>query len=331
MKDKNIGIGIIGAGAFGKKHARAILETPGTRLIAASRRNSTQLQKFSHNFNIIGYTDYRELLKNPEVNAVVVALPHQEHAGVSINAAKAGKHILLEKPMATNIPDCLRIIDSVESTGVKLMLGHTLQFMRSSIMAKEIIDSGELGELVYGTGIVSKKWMNPDRREWHMNDPVGGGMLMTVGIHFIDLLCYFFGSPVVSVRANLSTRFHEQEADDAGQIFMQFDSGATGMVVNTGYVTGAESCMATLTCTRGILRCGMHEGVLIGRDDRWTHVPESVSRDSEHEGLANEWKAFIGAIRSDAEPTVSGIYGKYIMDIVFAARESSLQKKEVWI
>ena len=74
-----LGIGIIGAGFFGENHARAILETHGTELIAASRRNTEELQKFSRKFDIIGYTDYKELIKNPDINAVIIAVPHQEH------------------------------------------------------------------------------------------------------------------------------------------------------------------------------------------------------------------------------------------------------------
>ncbi len=316
---------------FAENHANAILEIPGAKLVAASRRNSTELHKFSRKFSVVGYTNYQELLKNPDIDAVIVALPHQEHARVAVDAAKAGKHILLEKPMATSISDCDRIIDSVNTAGIKLMLGHTIQFMRSSLLAKEIIDSGELGEIIYGTGIVAKKWMNPNRRDWHLDDPIGGGMLITVGMHYIDLLTWFFNSRVSSVRASLGTRFHKQEADDAGMIFIQYESGVTGMVINTGYENGAESFMATLTCTKGILRCSMFEGVYIGRNDKWTHLPESVSEDTEQEALVNEWKAFIEALQVDSVPLITGTYGKHIMEIIFAARESSLQKKEVWI
>lgn len=325
------GIGIIGAGSFGENHAKAIIKTAGAELIAASRRDINELLKFSKKYNVIGYADYQELIKNHEVNAVLVATPHQEHARIAIDAASSGKHILLEKPMATSVEDCDRIIESAKTAGVTLMIGHAMQFMRSSVLAKEIIDSGELGEIIYGTGTVAKKWLAPNRRDWHRDDPTGGGMLMTAGIHYIDLLTWLCNSRVSSVRANLSTRFHKQLADDTGMIFLQYESGATGTVISTGYDSGAETFIAALTCTKGMLNIDMFGGVYIGKKDRWTHLPESVSDNTEHEALANEWKAFTEAVETNSRPQVTGEYGKHIIEICFAARESSLKKKEIWI
>ncbi len=326
-----LGIGIIGAGFFGENHARAILETQGTELIAASRRNTEELQKFSRKFNTIGYTDYKELIKNPDINAVIIAVPHQEHTRVAMDAAREGKHILLEKPMATSIKDCDKIIDSANTAGVCLMMGHTMQFMRSSTIAREIIDSGELGEIIYGTGTAAKKWLTPNRRDWHRDDPVGGGMLMTMGIHYIDLLTWLFKSRVSSVRANISTRFHEQAADDSGMIFLQYESGTTGTVINTGYDTGIETYNATLTCTKGLLRSEMFGGVHIGKNNEWKYLPGSASQGTDHETLLNEWKAFVEAVETNSPPQVTAEYGKHIMEIIFAAKESSRQKKEIWI
>jgi len=326
-----LGIGIIGAGAFGENHAKAILETPGIELIAASRRSSEELQKFSGKFNIAGYTDYKELLKNPDINAVVIAVPHQEHTHVAVDVARAGKHILLEKPMATTIEGCNQILDAANKAGICLMMGHTMQFMRSSSIVKEIIDSGELGEIIYGTGIVAKEWMTPNRKDWHRDDPIGGGMLITMGIHYIDLLTWWINSRVSSVRASISNRIHEDRADDSGMILLQYENGANGTVINTGYEQGAETFRATLTCVKGMLQTEMFGGVHIGKNNEWKYIPDSASPDTEHEALLNEWKTFASAIEANISPQVTGEYGKHIMEIVFAARESSLQNKEIWI
>jgi phthalate 4,5-cis-dihydrodiol dehydrogenase len=326
-----LGIGIIGAGSFGENHAKAIVETAGATLMAASRRNSKELQKFTKRYNIHGYTNYHDLLKNPDVDAVIIASPHQYHARIAMDAATSGKHILLEKPMATCIADCDRIIDSAKAANVTLMIGHTMQFIRSSRVAKEIIDSGELGEIIYGTGTVTKTWMTSNRREWHRDDPVGGGMLMTVGIHYVDLLTWLYNSRVMSVRANILTSFHQQRADDAGMIYMQYESGATGIVISTGYESGAETYLAELTLTKGMVRIDMFGGVYIGKNDRWNHLPESLAGHTEQEALLKEWSAFVECVETSSEPPVTGEYAKHIMEIVFAARESSLQKKEIWI
>ncbi len=326
-----LGIGIIGAGSFGEKHATAIAETSGATLVAASRRNSKELRKFTLRNKIHGYSNYHELLQNPDVDAVIIATPHQDHARIAMDAAASGKHILLEKPMATSLADCNRIIDSAKAARVTLMIGHTMQFMRSSRVAKEIIDSGELGSIIYGTGTVAKKWMSSNRREWQRDDPGGGGMLMTVGIHYVDLLTWLFNSRVLSVRANILSSFHQQQADDAGMIYLQYENGATGTVISTGYKSGAESYLAELTLGKGMLRIDMFGGVYIGKNEQWTHLPGSFVRDTEQEALHQEWSAFIACVGRGSESPVRGEYAKHIMEIVFAARKSSLEKKEIWI
>ena len=326
-----LGIGIIGAGAFGENHAKAIAETGRAKLVAASRRDKGLLDKFSRKFNVRGYTDYRELLKNDDIKAVVIAAPHQDHTQIAVDTARSGKHILLEKPMAASLEDCDEIIRSAKAAGITLMIGHTMQFIPSSIVAREVIDSGELGKIIYSTGIVEKKWVNPNRRNWHMDDPVGGGMLLTVGIHYIDLLTWLNRSRVSSVRANISTHYHKQEADDTAMAYLQFESGTTGMIISTGYDTGANTFLATLTCEKGILRIDMTGGVHLGQKEKWNLLPGSKSETAEQEALVNEWNAFINAVESESIPQVTGEYGKHIMEICFAARESSLKNKEIWI
>lgn len=326
-----LGIGIIGAGFFGESHAKAINDVPSTQLIAASRRDKKELKKFTQKFNIRGYTDYKNLLSNTDINAVVIATPHHYHTQIAIDASNAGKHILLEKPMATNPEECDSIIEAVVSANKKLMIGHSMQFIRSSIVAKEIIESGELGDIVYGTGTIEKYWQSPNRQSWHFDPATGGGMLMTVGIHYIDLLTWLFNSKVLSIKANLSTQFYEQEADDAGMLFMQYENGVTGVIISTGYKTGTSKFMAELTCTHGMLNVDMFKGVYIGKNEKWTHLPESVSDQTELEALVNEWKAFAKSIETNTSPRITGEYGKHMIEIIQAAKRSSMEKKEIWI
>jgi predicted dehydrogenase len=250
---------------------------------------------------------------------------------VTVDAARAGKHILLEKPMATSIEGCNQILDAANKAGICLMMGHTMQFMRSSSIVKEIIDSGELGEIIYGTGIVAKEWLTPNRKDWHREDPIGGGILITMGIHYIDLLTWWFDSRVSSVRASISNRIHGDPADDSGMILLQYENGASGTVINTGYKKGAETFRATLTGTKGMLQSDMFGGVHIGKNNEWKLIPDSVSPDTEHEALLNEWKNFAAALETKLPPQVTGEYGKHIMEVLFAARESSEQNKEIWI
>src|SRR5687768_7857912 len=113
MSQSPLGVGIVGAGAFGREHARAIAAMTDVRLVAASARTPERLAAFAAEFGGVDYTDYRELIVDPAVDLVCIALPHNLHHEATVAAAEAGKPILLEKPMAPTLPDCDAIVDVV--------------------------------------------------------------------------------------------------------------------------------------------------------------------------------------------------------------------------
>ncbi len=322
-------VGIIGAGSYGEAHARALAEIDAVRLVAACRTDEAALREFVGRFGGKGYTDYCDLLADPGVQAVVIATPHHQHTAIAEAAAAAGKHILLEKPMASTLAECDRILQAVDRAGVKLMVGHVNHFAPAYELAKQILDSGELGEVVLGVSTMSKFWFEPNRRWWHLKRETGGGMWMTAGIHCLDRLTWLIGSPVRSVAAHLATRFHDQEADDVGMIFLRYANGAAGTVVSTGYAVGAPKHLTELTCTRGMMNIDYAAGVYIGRDERWQAVPGSVCDDWMHEALIREWRGFIRAVAEDAEPPVTGAFARHIIQVVLAAQQSSDLRQEV--
>jgi predicted dehydrogenase len=324
-----IGVGIVGAGFFGEKHAEAISILPEVRLVAATRTNQSALGKFVERFGGIACPDYRALLEISDLDAVVIATPHHLHTDIAVAAAKAHKHILLEKPMAHNLAECDQILQAVAESGVKLMVGHINQFAPSYKIAKALIESGEVGEVVLGVSTMSKFWFEPNRRSWHLDRATGGGMWLTAGLHCLDRLTWLVGSPVQSVSAQFDTRFHDQNADDVGLIFLRYANGAAGTVVSTGYKNGAPKHLTELTCTRGMLNITYDDGVRLGRNEQWQTIPESVTSGWMEEAMLNQWRAFIEAIENDTPPAVSGDYARHIMAAVFAAEESSNFRHEV--
>jgi phthalate 4,5-cis-dihydrodiol dehydrogenase len=320
-----LGVGIIGAGHFGAQHAEAIAELDNVRLVASSRTNETALNEFVRKYGGRAYTDYGYLLADNDVDAVMIATPHHLHTDIAILAAKAGKHILLEKPMAPTLDECDQIIQATNEFGVKLMVGHTNHFAPHYQKAKEIVDSGELGEIVLGNSTVSKFWMESNRRDWHLDRDTAGGMWLTVGIHCLDRLTWLIDSSIQSVCAQFDTRFHDQKADDIGLIFLRYANGAMGTVTSIGYATGAPQNFTQITCIKGVLKIDKN-GVHIGRDEKWQQIP---CADMGNNALVNEWKAFIDAIQDDMEPAVGGAFARHIMAAVFAAEESSRMKQEI--
>jgi len=324
-----VNVGIVGAGFFGDMHARAIAEVPGLRLAAASDQNRDALGALCDRFGAAPSANYQDLLHDPHVDAVVIATPHLTHASISIQAADAGKHVLLEKPMALSLADCDRIIAASRRAGKKLMIGHVNRFARAYRLARSILDSGEVGDVVLGVSTMSKFWMESNRRQWHLSRDTGGGMWLTAGLHCLDRLVWLVGSSVASVCAQFDTRFHKQAADDVGMIFVRFRNGAFGSVISTGYRNGAPKHNTELTCTAGALNVEYTAGVLVGKGEKWTLVPDSGSTAWMHEALVEEWKGFVRAVEDDTEEPVPGWFARHIMEAVFAAERSSRERREI--
>jgi predicted dehydrogenase len=329
-----LNVGIIGAGAFGRQHARAIAALPDVQVVAASRTNASALQQFVAEFGGQGYTDYNDLIADPAVQAVAIATPHDLHTEIVIKATRAGKHILLEKPIAPTLAECDQIVSAVQASDVTFMAGHTNHFVPVYRQAKAIVDSGELGQLIMGIDKTYKFWMVPNRRPWHLDRRQGGGMWMTIGVHNVDRLTWFAGSRVRAVSAHLGTRYHDQQADDTGMAFLRYENGFAGTVAVAGYSSGAPSFELELMLTGGRLRIDKMSGLQIGRGEKWQDVPLEKVVDGEtwmEEALIMEWRAFVDAIDEGSPSPISAEFARHIMAVIFAAERSSREGREVEI
>ena len=321
-------IGIIGAGFIGEGHAEAIAAVPGVELIAASRTQRAGLDAFVARFGGTGYTDYRQLLERRDMDAVCIALPHHLHTEAVELAAAAGKHILLEKPMAPTPEECERIQAVVAQAGVKLMLAHTGRFIPPCVRAKEVLVSGALGEIVAGRCAMIKQWEGPNRRPWHRDRAMGGGMWLTNGVHLVDRMMWYVDRPVRSVRAILGTRAHVQPADDVATAFLTFDGGAAAAIFLYGYRSGADDQETEVLATGGHLRFELTTGLHIGRNNRWELV-EGTTGPWKPPAMIGQWEAFRRYLDDETESPVSGAAGRDAMRVVFAAEESSRMGREV--
>lgn len=324
-----IGVGIIGAGHFGAVHARAIAEVEGVQLVASCRENRVLAERFAGEHGGNAYGNWRALLADSNVNAVVIATPHHLHEEIAIGAAEAGKHILLEKPMAPTTRACDAINAAAGKARVQLMVGHVMHFALPCIKAKEILDSDVIGKPMLGSSWMIKLWMESNRREWHMNTASGGGMLMTAGIHALDRLVWLMGQDVVSVNAMAGTLFHDQDADDSALIGLRFANGGIGQVQSVGYRNGAVGFAMDLVCENGTLRIDFDHGVSIGRDGAWTPVPGSFEPHWMHHAVVREWQAMREAIVGSAPVAVSGAYARQIVGIIEAVHQANAEKREV--
>lgn len=324
-----IGIGIIGAGHFGAVHARAIADVEGVQLVASCREDKAAALAFASVHGGASYGEWRDLLADPRVDVVLIATPHHLHEEIAIGAAQAGKHILLEKPMAPTTRACDAINAAVAKAGVQLMVGHIMHFALPCLKAKEIIDSGIIGKPVLGSSGMIKLWMESNRRDWHLNTASGGGMLMTAGIHALDRLVMLMGQDVVGVTAMTGTFFHDQEADDSALIGLRFANGGIGQLQSVGYRNGAMTFAMDLVCEKGTLRIDFVHGISIGRDGVWTAVPDSIEPDWMHHAVVREWRAMCAAIEGTSAVPVSGTYARQIVGIIEAIHQANTARREI--
>jgi predicted dehydrogenase len=266
------GVGILGAGYFGAFHARAIATLPELRLAAVCAEQLALAESFAAEHGGTPYGDWRAMLDDSAVDIVAITAPHHLHGELAVAALQAGKHVLLEKPMALSVAECSRIIAAAEAGQRKLMVGQIMHFVWPCLVARAILDRGDLGRPVTGSSSLQKIWMEQNRRGWHLDPATGGGMLMTAGIHALDQLVWLMNGRVGSVSAAVDTSFHDQKADDSAMMLLRFADGRFGQVASIGFRDGGGTFDIDLVCERGTLRIDLDRGVSIGQGGKWTDV-----------------------------------------------------------
>lgn len=321
-------VGIIGLGGIAKAHCDAIATLDNVEVVAVADLMEENRQRYMEQYNIPrGYTTHTELLADDEVEAVAVVLGHQLHHRLTIDACNAGKHVLVEKPMAISLDQCDEMIEAAANNNVKLMVGYTQHFYGTSLKAKEILDSGELGPLITAVCYMSKNWGYSWRRPQYRSRFHGGGMWLTNGTHVVDRLTWMMASQAVSVSAAIGTRAHYQAADDSATAFIRYKNGLAGVAVAVGFADGAPNYSCEVICANGTLRFSQHgeKYVKVGKGDEWEDVPFEDFPTEMH----YEWKAFAESIALNIEPPVHGAYARHIMEIMFAAEQSAISGHEV--
>ena len=321
-------VGIIGAGFIGELHGEAVRQIPGVNILGVCRTNKNELEKFALKFQAKAYQDYKSLLAEKDIDIVVIATPHHLHTDIAVEAAQAGKHIMLEKPMALTLKECDKIIDAAAKAKVKLNVGFCHRFAKAHQKAKEIIDSGEIGSLVYGIATMAKFWMEGNRRPWHLDRKTGGGMWLTAGIHCLDRLTWLMGSAITTVSGKFFTCFHDQKADDGGMVFVRYGNGTCGTIVSTGYQNGAPRHVTELTGTKGMISVE-YDSISIGKNGKWQKIENYNNEDWMSYSLLKQWREFLSSIENNTEPPITGMYARGIMEAAFAAEISSTYNTEV--
>ena len=232
---KPIGLGIVGLGMAGAVMVRAAARHSQFRVAAAAEPNAGPRQAFARDFRANIHSDIRGLCGDPAVDAVYIATPHQFHAEHASLAAAAGKHIILEKPMALTLADCDAIIAAVEKAGVRLVVGHTHAFDPAIRTMRAIIASGELGRLGMIASWNYTNYLYRPRRPEELDTAQGGGILFNQVPHQIDIVRLLGGGLVKSVRGQAGGLDPARPTEGHAVVFLSFEDGAAASLVYGGY------------------------------------------------------------------------------------------------
>jgi predicted dehydrogenase len=258
----------------------------------------------------------------------MIALPNFLHPQATIDAASAGKHVFLEKPMGNTVEECDRMLAVVERAGVQLLVAHSQRYFASTIRAREILERGDLGEPVLATDTWYKHFGIEIRLPWFLDRATGGGMWLMNGAHMIDRTCWVLDTEVESVRAWIGSPFHNLPADDANIVFLALRNGKHATLVHAGYKTrGVDKCEVEITCTNGMLVFDSYSNRL-AVDQDGGYRPIEMERT---EPFTEELKNLIGAINGTEALRVPPRWGRHIVEVLLAAEESSRSGREVTV
>src|SRR5215211_2079951 len=230
------GVGIAGAGTIGAVHAGALDELPGTRLVAVAEAREVTGRNLAEAHGAEWHADLGELLAREDVDVVVLCTPSGLHPDEAVAAARAGKHVITEKPMAITLDGVDRMIGACREASVTLSVIFQYRFNRDALRVKRALVAGLFGRPVLGNALVH--WHRTQayydekggwRGTWELD---GGGALMNQSVHAVDLLQWLLG-PVESLCAYTKTLTHDIETEDLATAALRFHSGAMGVIQGT--------------------------------------------------------------------------------------------------
>jgi predicted dehydrogenase len=309
------GVALLGSGWIQDFHARGVLAHARGQLIAVANWREESAAALAERHRIPRVTtDWESLVEDPEVDAAVVATPNALHAPQSIAFLRAGKHVIVEKPMATSVAEADAMIGAAESSGALLMVAHCWRFRDEVVAMRRRIAAGDFGEVVKTRGYGMHAGWGPTG--WFTNGQLaGGGALLDMGVHAIDTARFLLGDPEPErVCAVVGTRYAagRYDVDDDAILLITWSNG-TNSVVESGWW---QPHLEGLEADTEVFGTGGYERI-------WP--PEEPSEDYEHctqPMYTTQMGEFLDAIDEGRQPRPSGRDGRIVMRIVEEAYRS---------
>lgn len=330
---KNLGIGIIGTGSIASKHALAIDELNDADLVAICHHNPMKAAAAQSVFGVAGYSKLDEFLAHPELDIVCICTPSGVHLEPALSAARAGKHVMIEKPLEVNLGRIDRLVDACDTAGVKLAVIFQNRFSPDYQRLKRAVEEQEFGRLLLGNAYVnwyrdaayyeSSRWKGTIKGD-------GGGALINQGIHTIDLLLDLMGG-VKSVFGQVQTALYEIEGEDLGAAVLNFENGALGNITaaTSLYPGYPERLEVYGTEGSAVLEGGkLVQWNVKGKEVKLICEESNSSGASDPSAIGHhlhgvQWAKFVEAIQRDLAPIVDGKTARKSVELIRAIYASS--------
>lgn len=337
--NNKIRVCLIGCGRAGMIHARDYMGgVPGAALTALCDSMEQGLRAAAEETGISKtYSDWKDVMKDPEIDAVVVVTPTQFHHDIVIAAANAGKHVFCEKPMASTEKECDDMIEACRKNHVKLQLGFMRRFDKNFRKGKELLEQGAVGK---PTLIKSNTYGPSEPKEWMYDVRKNYGPIGEVNSHDFDTIRWYAGSEVKMLHV-IGGNFRSPEKAkeypeyyDTCTVMLQFENGVLGMITGAQYVRYGYDSRAEILGTNGIIKVGdqradsveiVKEGMQLQADsmDSWRTLFREAYREED--------TAFIQSIVHDTEPLVTGEDGKKALILVNEGLRSLLENRIIYL
>ena len=321
-------------------HAAALQEIPGARLIGVWSHTPEKARRFADQYHIRGYESYGDLVKDPEVQGVIICLPSGYHGDYGVKAAASGKHVVVEKPIEVTIVQARRLIEACHKNRVKLSVIFQHRFTPAARKMREAIDQGLLGRLILGDAYV-KWYRSPEYYKgnaWRGTKSIdGGGALMMQAIHTIDLLQWLMGG-IKSVTGFIKTSVHQIESEDLGVAAVEYINGAVGVIEGSTAIQPSFKERMEIHGEKGSIILeggnikewkveGCHESDFV--DEQKIVYGSTSSPAISHVNHKAQLQEIVTAIQNDREPLVTGEEGLKSIQIVLGIYESSEKRERV--
>jgi len=336
MKNK-LRVGLLGSGFITSIHADCLKRCQDAELFAVASPTKGRAKAFAKKHNIPhNFTDYRKLLEMDEIDLVVIGIPNDVHCKATVDAAAAGKHIILEKPMCLNLGEADRMLEACRSAKVKLMYAEELCFAPKYVRLKQLLDSGALGAPVLLKQ--SEKHDGPHAPHfWDVNRS-GGGVTMDMGCHAIEFFRWMLGRPsVTSVYAQMNRSVHSEKTrgEDNALLILEFSNGAVALAEESWTKLGGMDDRAEVHGSKGVAYADLLHGNSIetyssvgydyavekaGSTVGWSFT---IYDEVWNYGFVDEMAHFVDCVKNDKKPLVTGDDARAVMEVLFAAYQSA--------